>query len=194
VLGEIDLRPTTRVDAVVHGRTLGLALCEELRRLAPFGLGNPGVTLLVGGCELAELATVGEGKHLRFRVRDGGRDAGSAIAFGLGAQLDRFRRDCRFDVAFRLEENRWNGTVSPQLVVRRIFEAPERYGELRATLSQLWRAGPEAWTPQAEAVFDELGLEPGTAAQRHLLESEAFRALLRGPALDGATPALAEAA
>ncbi len=32
-----------------------------------------------------------------------------------------FRPDDRYDVAFRLEENHWNGTVSPQLVVRRVF-------------------------------------------------------------------------
>ena len=69
---------------------------------------------------------VGEGKHLRFRVRQGGRDAGSAIAFGLGAQLDRVRRPVRYDLAFRLKENRWNGTVAPQLVVRRLFDAPGR--------------------------------------------------------------------
>jgi single-stranded-DNA-specific exonuclease len=194
VLADVDLRPTTVVDAVVHGRTLGLALCEELTRLAPFGLGNPGVTLLVGGCELAELGTVGEGRHLRFRVRDGGRDAGAAIAFGFGAELDRFRRSSRWDVAFRLQENRWNGTVSPQLVVRRIFQAPERYEELRTRLAELWRAGPDAWTPDAQRVFAELALEPGTAARRHVLESETFRALLRGEPGVALEPALAEAA
>ena len=72
--------------------------------------------LLVDGCEIADPSTVGDGKHLRFRVRQHGRDSGQAIAFGLGSQLDRFRREARYDVAFRLQENRWNGTVAPQLV------------------------------------------------------------------------------
>ena len=82
--------PATVVDAVLpRGAKLTLDLCEELRRLAPFGLGNPDVTLLAPGCELGELATVGDGKHLRFRVHRDGRDAGGAIAFGQGAQLDR---------------------------------------------------------------------------------------------------------
>ncbi|MGZ4354970.1 MAG: single-stranded-DNA-specific exonuclease RecJ, partial [Gaiellaceae bacterium] len=54
-----DLTPTIHVDAVVPGRALTLDLCSELQRLAPFGLGNPGVVLLLGGCELAELGTVG---------------------------------------------------------------------------------------------------------------------------------------
>jgi len=109
VLTEDDLRPVTRVDAIVPGAKLNLDLCSELGRLAPFGLGNPGVVLLVDGCEIAEASTVGDGKHLRFRIRHRGRDSGQAIAFGLGAQVDRFRRDARYDVAFRLMENRWNG-------------------------------------------------------------------------------------
>jgi single-stranded-DNA-specific exonuclease len=175
-LTDADLRPRTVVDAVVPGSRLGLDLCGELARLAPFGLGNPGVTLLVDGCELTELGTVGDGKHLRFRVRQHGRDAGSAIAFGIGPQLDRFRRSGRYDVAFRLQENRWNGTVAPQLVVRRIFDAADGFDELRAWLAEQWRAGETAWTPDARAIFAELEL--GDGVRRSLLESETFRRLL----------------
>src|ERR671935_1918284 len=138
-LAEAELRPLTVVDALVHGSQLTLDLCAELARLAPFGLGNPGVTLLVAGCSLSDVAAVGDGKHLRFRVKDGARDAGSAIAFGFGRQLDRFRQEAPFDVAFRLEENQWNGTIAPQLVVRRVFDADPRYRELRDWLARLWR-------------------------------------------------------
>ncbi len=139
MLTEDDLRPRTIVDAVVSGSELTLELCAELRRLAPFGLGNPGVTLLLPSCELRELATVGDGKHLRFRVHGRDNDSGSAIAFGLGTQLDRFRREGRYDVVFRLEENHWNGTVAPQLVVRRVFDAHEGYESLREWLAAQWR-------------------------------------------------------
>jgi single-stranded-DNA-specific exonuclease len=178
-LTEADLRPLTIVDGVVPPRTkLTLELCEELARLAPFGLGNPAVTLLAGDCELVELATVGEGKHLRFRVRLDGTDAGSAIAFGLGPQLDRYRRIGHYDLAFRLEANRWNGTVAPQLVVRRIFDGAPRYEALRSWLADQWRAGESAWAPQARAVFVELGLCGQATIRRHLLESESFRELL----------------
>jgi single-stranded-DNA-specific exonuclease len=181
-----ELAPTVAVDAVVPGRKLGLDLCAELRRLAPFGLGNPGVVLLLGACEVSEPGTVGEGKHLRFRVRDGGRDAGSAIAFGLGSQLDRFRREGAYDVVFRLEENRWNGTVSPQLVVRRIFDAPDGYAELRDRLAAEFRAGPAGWSADARAIFAELGLDDDSPVWRSLLESERFRTLLLEPPLAAA--------
>ena len=187
-LADADLRPRTRIDAIVRGSRLGLDLCAELGRLAPFGLGNPGVTLLVDGCELTELATVGDGKHLRFRVRHHGYDAGGAIAFGIGAQLDRFRRSGRYDVAFRLQENRWNGTVAPQLLVRRIFDSPEGYEDLRTWLAAQWREG--------RAGVDGRGtrdLRRARARRRRergaLLESEAFRRLLE----EGAAPLAAAA-
>jgi len=183
VLTDDDLRAVTKVDAVVSGRELTLELCAEVRRLAPFGLGNPGVTLLLPSCELGELAPVGNGKHLRFRVRERGRDAGSAIAFGLGAQADRYRREGRYDVLFRLEENHWNGTVAPQLVVRRVLDAPEGYESLREWLAQQWRLGEAARVPEAQAIFEDLQLNAETSGRRPLLESEAFRALLEKPAL-----------
>jgi single-stranded-DNA-specific exonuclease len=187
-LDDDALGPVTSVDAIVPGAALTLGLAAELRRLAPFGLGNPGVNLLVSGCELTELATVGEGKHLRFRVRDRGRPAGSAIAFGLGPQLDRFRRVGSYDLAFRLQENTWNGTTSPQLVVRRIFETPDRYLELRDRFAAEWRSG--SLSPEGRQIFAELGLLAAAegGGWRSLLESETFRALLEAP------PELARAA
>jgi single-stranded-DNA-specific exonuclease len=176
-LAEDDLEPVTSIDAVVaRGADLSLDLCGELAGLAPFGLGNPAPTLLAPGCGLAELATVGDGKHLRFRVRRDGRDAGSAIAFGQGSRLEVLRPDALYDVAFRLEENRWNGTVAPQLVVRRVFSTAPRYRELREWLAQEWRKPAAARNPEATAIFAELGLEHGN--RRDLLESAAFRALL----------------
>jgi single-stranded-DNA-specific exonuclease len=184
LLEEEDLHPTTRVDGIVpRGTRLTLDLCAELAQLAPFGLGNPEVTLLAPGCELGDLATVGEGKHLRFRVRRDGSDAGSAIAFGIGSRLDVYRQSIRWDVAFRLAENRWNGTVAPQLVVRRIFAAAPRFDELRDWLVAEYRKTPELQDAEAAAIFAELG-----PMKRHLLESVRFRALLAGE------PALARAA
>jgi single-stranded-DNA-specific exonuclease len=178
-LAEDDLAPLVHVDAVVRGSELTLDLCAELERLAPFGLGNPGVMLLAVGCELSELGAVGEGKHLKLAVKADGARSG-AIAFGQGSQLDRFRRPLRYDVAFKLAANHWNGTVSPQLVVKRIFDTPDRFEDLRVGLAAEWKAGPDAWSDFARAVFTELGLADG-GAWRSLVESETFLAALREP-------------
>src|SRR5215210_4589806 len=176
-LPEDDLQPAVVVDAVVGGEELTLDLCQELGHLAPFGIGNPGVNLLLPACDLSEVAQTADGKHLRFRVHHRRRPAGSAIAFGLGRHADRARREVRHDVLFRLEENRWNGTVSPQLVVREILEAPERYESLREWLAAEFRKDEGARDGVAQSIFEELGLEAG-GARRQLLESDAFRALL----------------
>ncbi|HZT93132.1 MAG TPA: single-stranded-DNA-specific exonuclease RecJ [Gaiellaceae bacterium] len=192
VLDEEDLEPVTSIDAVVaRGADLSLDLCAELGRLAPFGLGNPAPTLLAPGCGLADLSTVGDGKHLRFRVRRDGRDAGSAIAFGQGSRLELLRPEASYDVAFRLEENHWNGTVAPQLVVRRVFPSATRFDELRAWLVAEYEKAAPSRDPEAAAIFAELGLDEAARApgsKRHLLESARFRALL------AAEPPLARAA
>jgi single-stranded-DNA-specific exonuclease len=183
-LTEEDLLPVTVVDAAVSAGDLTLDLAQELERLAPFGLGNPDVTLLVPACTAFEPATVGEGKHLRFRVRQHEHDAGTAIAFGQGAQLDRVLADVRLDIACRLKENHWNGTVAPQLVVRKLFDTPEPYEGLRDELVALWKQGETAWTPEARRIFGELALDRVNGRRRRpLLESETFRALLARDAL-----------
>ena len=177
VITDEDIRPVTRVDAVVPVTALNLDLAQELRRLAPFGLGNPEPILLAASVEPVEAGTVGDGKHLRFRVRQHGRDGGRAIAFGRGSQVGLLEDGGRFDVAFQLTENHWNGTVSPQLVVRRLFAAPGGYDDLRGWLGGLWKDGEAAWTPQARAIFAELALAEATGG-RQLLESPTFRAML----------------
>jgi single-stranded-DNA-specific exonuclease len=180
VLGDDDLAPSVQVDSVVRGTELTLALCEELDALAPFGLGNPGITLLAVGCELSDLGAVGDGKHLKLAVTADGARSG-AIAFGQGAELDRYRRPLRYDVAFKLQANQWNGTVAPQLVVKRIFDTPDRYGELRSWLAEQWLTKPAERSPEAAAIFAELGLEEAIDGRRHLVESPTFLAVLREP-------------
>jgi single-stranded-DNA-specific exonuclease len=178
VLSPEDLRPVIPVDAVVRGSELTLGLCEELERLAPFGLGNPNVTLLAVGAELSDLAAVGDGKHLRLAVTAAGARSG-AIAFGRGPALDRYRLPGRYDVAFKLAANQWNGTVTPQLVVKAIFETPPRFEELRRMLLAEWKAGQERWSPWAQQVFAELGLDEDADGWRPLVESPTFLAALR---------------
>jgi single-stranded-DNA-specific exonuclease len=177
VLSEEDLRPALRVDAIVRGDELTLDLCHELEQLAPFGLGNPDVTLLVPGCRLSDLSVVGEGRHLRLSVT-AGRVRSGAIAFGQAGQLERLRRPGPWDVAFRLQANRWNGTVTPQLVVRRLFATPDAYVRLRERLIAEWRAGRERWSAEALAIFEELGIASASPRKAQLLESERFRELL----------------
>jgi RecJ OB domain len=170
-----------RVDAAVDGRELTLGLSEELGALAPFGLGNPAVRLVVGGCEVADLATVGEGgKHLRIRLRANGRTLPGGIAFGRGGEVDRLRRPTLYDVVFKLTVNRWNGTESPELRVERVFDTHEQYAALRSRLASEWARSVDARSEEAQAVFAELGVSEGSS-WRSLFESPTFLAALEEP-------------
>jgi single-stranded-DNA-specific exonuclease len=114
VLAPEDLVPTERVDAVVAGDELGLALAEELEALAPFGIGNPSVSLLVPAARLVDARPMGEeGRHVRFTVEAGGHRA-RAVAFGVSRLPDGEVHDA----TFTLELNEWNGAVEPRLVLR----------------------------------------------------------------------------
>src|SRR4051812_37248145 len=114
VLAPEDLVPTERVDAVVAGDELGLALAEELERLAPFGIANPSVSLLVPAARLVDARPMGEeGRHVRFTVEAGGHRA-RAVAFGMSRLPDGEVHDA----TFTLELNEWNGAVEPRLVLR----------------------------------------------------------------------------
>src|SRR5207237_4836054 len=115
VLGPEDLKRTERIDAVVGGASLGLDLAEELKQLAPFGMGNPGVRLLVPSARVRDVRTMGEGKHARFSLHSGSHRA-LGVAFGragLGVEDEDL-----LDAGIRLEVHHWSGWVEPRVVLR----------------------------------------------------------------------------
>ncbi|HTR74392.1 MAG TPA: single-stranded-DNA-specific exonuclease RecJ [Solirubrobacterales bacterium] len=123
-LGEDDLKRTERIDAMVGGVGLGLDLAEELTQLAPFGMGNPGVRLMVPSARVTDQRTMGEeGKHSRFSLHSGSHRA-LGVAFGrssLGVDDDEM-----LDAAVRLEVNHWNGAVEPRVVLREVYPLHEK--------------------------------------------------------------------
>ena len=67
--------------------SLGHDVAEELERLAPFGIGNPAVRLLVPSAQLADVRPMGEGDATRVHARGGARRA-LGVAFGVNGSLD----------------------------------------------------------------------------------------------------------
>lgn len=158
VLAPEDLVRTERIDAMVGGASLGLDLAEELRRLAPFGMGNPGVRLLVPSARVRDVRAMGEGKHARFNLHSGSHKA-LGVAFGrssLGVG-----EDDPVDVAVRLEVNQWNGAVEPRVVLRELYRREAAEAKLAA--AEWWRRfeaelgrDPADWAP----------LDPGAGGAR----------------------------
>jgi single-stranded-DNA-specific exonuclease len=116
-LRSADTIPVERVDALVGGEELSMGLAEELEALAPFGRGNPKVSLMLANATFSQPRPMGEGKHLRFTVNSNGTRA-SAVSFGAGARLPVAEGEPA-QATFALEVNEWNGVCEPRLVLRR---------------------------------------------------------------------------
>jgi single-stranded-DNA-specific exonuclease len=126
VLEPEDLVGTERIDAMVGGVGLGLDLAEELGRLAPFGMGNPGVRLMVPSARVSDVRTMGaEGQHARFSLHSGAHRA-MGVAFGRSS-LGVGKED-PVDAAVRLEVNHWNGSVEPRVVLRELYPLEDALG------------------------------------------------------------------
>jgi single-stranded-DNA-specific exonuclease len=167
VLSEEDLRWTERIDAMVGGVGLGLDLAEELGQLAPFGMGNPGVRLMVPSARMTDVRTMGEeGKHSRFSLHSGSHRA-LGVAFGRTSfGVD---DDDMLDAAVRLEVNHWNGAVEPRVVLREVYRLDKAADAVSAHPCQCDEA--EWWarfetelardlTAQGNAVERKLPMEP----------------------------------
>jgi len=152
VLTAEDMAPVERVDAVVDGGELGMALAEELQGLAPFGQANPPVSLLVKDATFADVRPMGEGKHARFTVRSRSGRA-RAVAFNTGGRLPVAEGEPA-QATFALEVNEWNGVSEPRLVLRhaRAADSP------RITDRRSAPAPPPREAPVGEADPQELVL------------------------------------
>lgn len=152
VLGPEDLQRTERVDAMVGGAGLGLELAEELQQLAPFGMGNPGVRLLVPSARVRDVRAMGEGKHARFSLHSG---AHRALGVAFGRSKLGVGEDDPVDATVRLEVNRWNGSVEPRVVLRELYPREARMDEVSAA-EQWWQrfeaelaTDPADWPPMS---------------------------------------------
>jgi single-stranded-DNA-specific exonuclease len=115
-----ELRPTLTLDAELTAEHVALPLAKGIRRLEPFGQGNPDPLFLLRGAKLENARVVGtDGRHLQATI--GGR---KMIAFGLGEFAGETHRP--LDLAFTLGVDAWNGIERPQLVVRDMRAAGAR--------------------------------------------------------------------
>jgi single-stranded-DNA-specific exonuclease len=175
VLTPEDLVAVEHVDAVVGGGELGMELAEELQAMAPFGRGNPPVSLMLAEASFADVRPMGEGRHVRFTVESQGARA-RAVAFGTGGRLPLpagHEQDGRLRATFTLEVNEWNGVSEPRLVLRRVQAASSPEGEPVRALDMRGRspAGEPDGRPPAGVAG---GLQAGPGAREDPAELVLF--------------------
>ncbi|HEX2189867.1 MAG TPA: single-stranded-DNA-specific exonuclease RecJ [Longimicrobiaceae bacterium] len=109
VLEDDDLVPEVRIDLELRLPEAGEELFRVLRHAGPFGMGNPTPVFAARGVGITGYPkVVGQG-HLKLTLASEGASL-EAIGFGMGDRLaDPELGRGRLDVAFKLEENTWNG-------------------------------------------------------------------------------------
>ncbi|MEM1260693.1 MAG: single-stranded-DNA-specific exonuclease RecJ [Bacteroidota bacterium] len=114
------LTPEVLIDARISLNDITPKLMRILKQFAPFGPGNMRpIFMSEGVTDTGYGKGVGEGeKHLKLSVSQKGSSTIGAIGFGLGNKLDVIKNRQRFNVAYTLDENEWNGTVSLQLKLK----------------------------------------------------------------------------
>lgn len=103
------------IDAEVAAKQLNKNLVQTLQKFEPFGFKNPRPIFASRKLPVSDIRTVGDGKHLKFKV-----DNIDAIAFGMGELVTVLSNDQLIDVAFSLEINEYNGLEKLQLKVKDI--------------------------------------------------------------------------
>jgi single-stranded-DNA-specific exonuclease len=109
VLTEDHLVPEVRIDLELRLPEAGDELFRMLRHAGPFGMGNPTPVFAARGVGIAGYPKLVGQSHLKMTLASGGTSL-EAIGFGMGDRLadPEFGRG-PLDVAFKLEENTWNG-------------------------------------------------------------------------------------
>src|SRR6266702_1493041 len=117
ILGDRELVPTIDIDGVVSPTEVDLALARELKRMEPFGAGNPEPILMMRYVTVTERRIVGDG-HLKLRLSAEGQ-VFNAIAF----RQAECPTDGKLDIAFFPETNCWNNSTTLQLRIKAIRKA-----------------------------------------------------------------------
>lgn len=117
ILGDAVLLPTVDIDAEIGAAEVDMALVDELKRLQPYGAGNPEPTLMMRAVVVMEQRVVGGG-HLKLRLAVDGYGF-DAIAF----RQAECQTDGVVDVAFFPECNVWKNRSALQLRIKAIRKA-----------------------------------------------------------------------
>ncbi len=121
-----DLTPELKIDAVVSSSTLGLALIEDLKKLEPFGRGNPKPTFVTKDLIIADEPFVMKEKHLKLKLKDASGKFFEAVWWD-GVEKSKgqtLKPKSRIELAYTPEANVWNGNTRLQLVVEDLKTNP----------------------------------------------------------------------
>ena len=123
--------PTLQIDEWLELNEIDLALAASLEMLAPFGAGNPALTMATRGVTMKSVLKIGKGKeHLRLNVQDEEGQTQSIFWWG-GAGGELPEAESKFDIAYSLRASSYRGRKQVTLGFKEFRAAEEKPVEVR---------------------------------------------------------------
>ncbi len=116
--------PQLHIDAPVSSDDLNLDLIEDLKKLEPFGMGNPKPIFATSDLIIAENPFVMKEKHLKLYLKDEKNRRFEAVWWD-GVEKSKGQTLAplnRIELAYTPEANVWKGNTRLQLVVQDVRE------------------------------------------------------------------------
>ena len=107
-----------QADAEVSLSEIDFKLVEELKLLAPFGMGNPSPLLMTKNVLVDSVQSV-SGEHLRLRLSENGHSC-AAMAWRLQGH-PMLRKGNQISIAYQPEINTYQGLSSVQLNIQEVW-------------------------------------------------------------------------
>lgn len=131
-LGDIVFEePALQIDAWLGLREIDISLAESLEMLAPFGAGNPSLTLATRNVKMKSVSTIGKTKeHLRMNVEDENGMVQSLLWWG-GAGEELPEEGHTFDITYSLRASTYRGQKQVTLQFEEFRVVEEKVVEVR---------------------------------------------------------------
>lgn len=112
--------PSIDIDLEISSENIDWEFMTEIKKMEPFGNGNPEPVFLMKNMNIIDLKVCGNGtKHLKMSLRSssGSPKIFDSIGFGMGEKLSDLKAGGSIDIVFNLCEDEWNGNKKMQLKI-----------------------------------------------------------------------------
>ncbi|HSG44620.1 MAG TPA: single-stranded-DNA-specific exonuclease RecJ [Anaerolineales bacterium] len=172
-LGEtVREEPTLQIDAWLALSEINLALADSIELLAPFGAGNPKLTMASHGVKMKSVATIGKGKeHLRLKVEDDNGDTQNILWWsGAGETLP--EDGSKFDIAYSLRASTFRGQKQVTLQFEEFQVVEEKPIEIKKPKVEVrdMRLQPSLLNLQPSTLIWAEGPDKASGVPRHELK------------------------
>jgi len=125
-LKDVDLTASIEADCELSPADITIEQAKELYYLEPFGVSNPSPVFVIRNVSVADISSVGQGKHTRITVRIGSSNVTAMCFRTAAAELDLYPGD-RVDIMFGLDINEFMNQKNVQMIVKDIRLSEETY-------------------------------------------------------------------